>query len=101
VGVQDLTAHSFATQRSIGTGSWLGRDVQGHGLGTEMRAAALALAFDGLGTVEAHSGYIEGNAASARVSERLGYLANGVRVRRLGPGGEPVTEHLVRVSPAT
>ena len=66
-------------------GSWLGAANQGRGL-TEMRAAVLALAFDGLGAETAESGYITGNAASARVSEKLGYVPNGedVYARRLG-----------------
>lgn len=40
----------------------------------------LALAFDGLGADAAESGYIEGNAASARVSEKLGYRVTGDEV---------------------
>jgi len=99
VGVQDLTAHDFAARRSVLTGSWLGRDVQGRGLGTEMRAAALALAFDGLHALEASSGFIDGNRASARVSEKLGYAANGLEIRRLASGGEPIHERRVRVTP--
>jgi len=52
----------------------------GPGLGTEARAAILALAFDGLGADAAESGYFEGNAASARVSEKLGYRIWGNEV---------------------
>jgi len=99
VGVQDLTAHDFAARRSVLTGSWLGRDVQGRGLGTEMRAAALALAFDGLHALEATSGFIDGNRASARVSEKLGYADNGLDIRRLTPDGQPIHERRVRVTP--
>jgi hypothetical protein len=62
------------------SGSWLGREFQGQGLGTEARGAMLALAFDGLGADAAESGYIEGNAASARVSEKLGYRVTGDEV---------------------
>ena len=40
----------------------------------------LALAFDGLGADAAESGYIEGNVASARVSEKLGYRVSGDEV---------------------
>ncbi len=73
IGVQELMARDFAIKRVINSGSWLGREFQGQGLGTEARAAILALAFEGLGADAAESGYIEGNAASARVSEKLGY----------------------------
>ena len=45
-----------------------------------MRAAVLALAFDGLGAELAESGYFQGNAASARVSAKLGYTDNGDEV---------------------
>ncbi len=101
VGIQDLTAEAFAQRRTVLTGSWLGRHVQGQGLGTEMRAAALALAFDGLGALEATSGYIVGNRASAGVSEKLGYIPNGTSIRRVTADGEPVTEQALRVTPAT
>jgi len=101
VGIQDLTARGFPQRRSVLTGSWLGRDVQGQGLGTEMRAAALALAFDGLGALEATSGYLIGNRASAGVSAKLGYVSNGTGIRRLADKGEPVLEQALRVTPET
>lgn len=84
VGVQDLAGEHFGILRTVGTGSWLGREHQGQGLGTEMRAAVLHLAFAGLGAVEAHSGAWEDNDASASVSRKLGYVDNGsdIRVRR-------------------
>ena len=43
-----------------------------------MRAAVLELAFRGLGAEAATSGWLEGNAASGRVSEKLGYRETGV-----------------------
>ena len=64
-----------------------------------MRAAVLWLAFEELGALVAESGYVDGNEASARVSGKLGYLANGERL--VAPKGTPVTEHEVRVTPAT
>jgi hypothetical protein len=59
----------------------------------------LWLAFEGLGARVAESGYIEGNEASAGVAERLGYMPNGERL--VAPRGEPLTEHLVRVTRET
>lgn len=87
VGVQDLNATRFAFTRVVSTGSWLGIAHQGQGLGTEMRAAVLHLAFAGLGAVEAHSGAWRDNARSHAVSARLGYEENGRRteVRRDRP----------------
>jgi len=99
IGVQDLAARDFAHRRSVLTGSWLGLSHQGRGYGTEMRAAVLWLAFEELGALVAESGYIDGNDASARVSTKLGYSANGERL--VAPKGHPVTEHLVRATPET
>jgi RimJ/RimL family protein N-acetyltransferase len=99
IGIQDLMARDFAHRRTVGTGSWLGLEHQGKGYGTEMRAAVLSLAFEELGALVAESGYVDGNEASARVSAKLGYLANGERL--VAPMGTSVTEHKVRVVPAT
>jgi RimJ/RimL family protein N-acetyltransferase len=76
-GVQGLFAKHFRVSRTVGTGSWLGSSFQRHGIGTEMRTAVLALAFHGLGAEVARSGAIEGNSASLRVSEKLGYRVAG------------------------
>jgi RimJ/RimL family protein N-acetyltransferase len=73
VGVQATTAADFRETRTVMTGSWLGRRFQRRGVGTEMRTAVLELAFRGLGAEVARSGAIDGNAASLRVSEKLGY----------------------------
>lgn len=98
IGVQDILASDFAVRRTVETGSWLGRRFQGRGYGTEMRAAVLALAFDGLGAETAGSGYLEGNAASARVSEKLGYVDNGEEV--LAIAGRAVVHRRLRLARA-
>jgi RimJ/RimL family protein N-acetyltransferase len=77
VGVQDINAEQFAAVRSVHTGSWLGQAHHGHGLGKEMRAAILHLAFEGLGALEAHSGAFFDNAPSLATSRSLGYEPNG------------------------
>lgn len=77
VGVQDLGGKDFATLRTVTTGSWLGRRYQGCGLGKEMRAAILHLAFAGLGATEARSGAWADNTRSLTVSRALGYTDNG------------------------
>jgi RimJ/RimL family protein N-acetyltransferase len=76
-GVQGIDAERFAATRSVSTGSWLGAVYQRRGLGTEMRAAVLELAFSVLGAERAASGAIDGNVASRRVSEKLGYREVG------------------------
>ena len=77
MGCQGMRAERFIETRRVVTGSWLGQRYQGHGYGTEMRAAVLELAFAGLGADVAVSGHAEGNRQSMRVSEKLGYEAAG------------------------
>jgi len=77
IGSQSLHAEQFSVFRTVDTGSWLGREQQGRGLGTEMRAAVLAFAFDGLDAEVAESSAFLDNAASNRVSRKLGYEENG------------------------
>ena len=77
VGIQALSGIDFATERRGETASWLGLSFQGRGYGTEMRSAVLELLFGGLGARAASSGAVEGNSASARVSEKLGYVVSG------------------------
>jgi RimJ/RimL family protein N-acetyltransferase len=76
-GVQALESMDFAQTHTVGTGSWLGVAYQGRGIGTEMRTAVLELAFRGLGAERARSGAVDGNAASLRISEKLGYRVVG------------------------
>lgn len=76
-GFQDLFATHLPVTRAVETGSWLTRRAQGRGIGKEMRAAVLHLAFEGLGAVEAYSASFEDNPASQAVSRANGYEANG------------------------
>ncbi|MET7337212.1 GNAT family N-acetyltransferase [Nonomuraea sp. NPDC005650] len=80
VGTQDLSAHGFPVTREVHTGSWLGRAHQGRGLGTEMRAAVLHLAFTGLRALTAVSSAFQDNPASLGVSRKLGYRPDGLMV---------------------
>ncbi len=91
IGIQELAAEEFPTTRSVSSGSWLTASEQGRGIGTEMRAAVLHLAFAGLGALEARTSAWVDNEASQRVSRRLGYLPNGARL--IARRGEP-TGHL-------
>jgi RimJ/RimL family protein N-acetyltransferase len=96
VGTQSIGAQHFAEMRRVATGSWLGRAFQGRGIGTEMRAAVLELAFRGLGADAADSAWLEGNEASRRVSQKLGYLEVGRSSQ--SPRGRPVVSHDVSIS---
>ena len=99
VGSQDLSAHDFAHRRTVSTGSWLTRRVQGQGIGTEMRAGLLQFAFDVLRAEWAESSAASWNDASLGVSRKLGYVLNGV-TRSSPRGGEPVDEQRVRLERA-
>ena len=82
----------------MGTGSWLGRAFHGQGYGTEMRAAVLDLAFDGLGAEYATSEAFEDNVASYGVSRKLGYVDDGVE--RHVVRGKPVVGRRLRLDRA-
>jgi RimJ/RimL family protein N-acetyltransferase len=83
-GMQSVGAERFDVLREVHTGSWLGREFQRRGIGTEMRAAVLHFAFAGLGAEYATSGGFHDNEASLAVSRKLGYEEAGRRraVRR-------------------
>jgi RimJ/RimL family protein N-acetyltransferase len=90
-GSQSIAAEAFSSNRTVSTGSWLGKRFQRQGLGTEMRSAVLELAFRELGAVRATSGAIAGNEASKRVSEKLGYTVTGTS--SVAPRGKPLMHH--------
>lgn len=92
VGTQGMGAENFAVLRTVATGSWLARDVQGRGIGKEMRSAVLGFSFDHLGAVWATSGSFTDNPASAAVSRALGYEQDGFDV--LAP--REVAKELIR-----
>ncbi len=77
VGMQDLIGHDFTTFATVESFSWLSSDVRRRGIGSEMRAAILHLAFDGLDAEEAGSEANADNAGSNGISQRLGYEPNG------------------------
>jgi RimJ/RimL family protein N-acetyltransferase len=95
-GMQEIAAEDFGTLREVSSFSWLGVRHHGQGYGTEMRAAALHLAFAGLGAVQAVSGAFEENAPSMAVSARLGYEPDGIT--RDVAGGQVRTTRRFRLS---
>ena len=85
VGVQGVTTSSFVVRRTGETGSWLGTEHQGRGLGTVMRQVMCVLLFDHLGFTEVTSGAFVDNPASLAVSRKVGYRVNGTeRYERRG-----------------
>ena len=77
VGMQDLIGVDFPQLGTVTTFSWLAPGRRGGGIGREMRAAVLHLAFAGLGAREAGSDAFTDNHASNHVSRALGYQPNG------------------------
>lgn len=79
VGVQAFETESFTVTRTGETGSWLGRPFQNRGIGTAMRRAVCAVAFDHLDAVEVTSGAFLDNPQSLAVSRKVGYVPDGIR----------------------
>lgn len=77
VGVQGIDGNHFPHLRTLETGSWLGREHQGQGIGTRMRQAVCAFAFDELGALRITSHAFLDNPASRAVSRTVGYQPNG------------------------
>jgi len=107
VGVQCLEGDEFARRRTVDSSSWLVADVRGRGIGTAMRLAVLALAFDGLGAEMAVTEAWHDNHASLGVSRSLGYADNGFYRHDRQPDGVDemrrmvlTRERFARVHPA-
>jgi RimJ/RimL family protein N-acetyltransferase len=96
LGVQALEGKDFAVRRVVDSYSWLVPSARGQGVGKQMRAAVLELAFRGLGAQHAISEAYADNSASLGVSRALGYQANGFGIEKRDDGSGPVRmEHLV------
>jgi RimJ/RimL family protein N-acetyltransferase len=82
-GMCSVDAEGFPTTRTATTGSWIGRQYQGQGLGRETRQAALHLIFVGLDGERAMTRAWHDNTASLRVTWSLPYTEDGaVREQR-------------------
>ena len=95
VGCQDVSTRDFTVTRTAETGSWLASKHQGRGIGTRMRQAILAFAFDELGATQMTSGAFTDNPASLAVSRKVGYRPNGVERRQRRPGELAHVQRLV------
>lgn len=80
VGVQGTNAKSYPKTRTISTGSWLARNEQGQGYGTQMRAMVISAFSQHFSAMAFETAYVEGNEASRNVSRKLGYPPNGSHV---------------------
>ncbi len=96
LGLQGLEGPDYRSLRTVDTSSWLATDARGTGVGTAMRRAVLALAFDHLGAQAAITSAWHDNHASLGVSRALGYRPNGESLMaREGTGGTGGTDTLV------
>ena len=77
VGVQGVSTEDFLVTRTGETGSWLGQQFHGRGIGTLMRQAMCVLCLDHLGFEEVMSAAFSDNPASLAVSRKVGYRRNG------------------------
>jgi RimJ/RimL family protein N-acetyltransferase len=90
IGLQALEGKDFSNRRTVDTHSWLVPSARGRGLGKQMRAAVLSLAFEHLDATCAITEAWTDNAASLGVSRSLGYVESGVESH---PDGR-VMQHL-------
>jgi len=96
IGVQELEGNNFPTLRTVDTSSYLVTAARARGLGKQMRAVVLALAFGPLGAEAAITSAWHDNHASLGVSRALGYQDNGEsRMQREGGLGVDVLTHLL------
>jgi hypothetical protein len=95
VGMQEMVAVDFPYLRTVNSASWLGLPHQGRGIGKEMRAAILQLAFVGIGALRAESDAFHDNDRSNGVSCSLGYEPNGTVIARRPSGGAMMDRHLL------
>ena len=80
VGMCSIHADQFPQNRRLTTGSWLGLDHQGRGIGKELRQAALHLIFAGFDADLAVTRAWHDNAASLAVTRSLPYTETGTTV---------------------
>ena len=92
---QGFTTSDYLVTRTGETGSWLGREHQGRGIGTRMRQAMCAFLFDCLDAQVITSGAFLDNPASLAVSRKVGYRPNGQRRMVRRPGEWQVNQVLV------
>ncbi|WP_441251385.1 GNAT family N-acetyltransferase [Kitasatospora sp. McL0602] len=96
VGSQSLGARDFGATREVLLTSWLGLRHQGLGLGGHARAAALELAFAGLGAEQAFSVVRRGNENSQAVCRKFGFVPDGTQIN--GVRGERAVSDRYRLS---
>jgi ribosomal-protein-alanine N-acetyltransferase len=77
VGSIGLVPQTDVHRRSAEIGYWLGRDVWGRGIATEIVRAVTEHGFESLGLVRVFATVFANNPASGRVLEKAGYALEG------------------------
>ena len=95
VGCQSISTRDYLVTRTGETGSWLGRNRHGRGIGTLMRQAIAAFMFDHLEAAEVTSSAFADNPASLAVSRKVGYRENGVDRLKRRDGEVALSQNLV------
>jgi RimJ/RimL family protein N-acetyltransferase len=80
IGYQGFSTRDFLVTRVGETGSWLGRELQGRGIGTAIRKIMCQFIFDHLDAEYITSAALASNSASLAVSRKVGYTENGVEI---------------------
>lgn len=97
IGRQDAKVRGSAAGWTVHSGSWLLNTHRGHGFGAAARTALLAATLRA-GAVRATTSWRPGNAASERVSLRLGYVVDGP-VQKEWPDGRRMEEIAAHLEP--
>jgi RimJ/RimL family protein N-acetyltransferase len=95
VGIQAFETENYLVRRTGETGSWLGLEHQGKGIGTLMRQTVCAFVFDSLDAAEVTSAAFMDNPASAAVSRKVGYSLNGQTRRKRRESELAICQNLV------
>ena len=95
VGQQNITAEEVPTLGTVQSWSMVDRAHRNRGIGREMRAAVLHLAFAGFGAQRAESDAFADNAPSAAVSRAVGYESNGSYLATRPSGGAEMRRFLL------
>lgn len=85
IGSASLRRHN--RDRRAELGYWLGADSWGAGYATEAAGALVDYGFRDLGLGRVYAQVLEGNTASCRVLDKLGFVVEGVRRRHVRKAG--------------
>ncbi len=95
VGCQSISTKDYLITRTGETGSWLGMQHHGRGIGTMMRQTLCAFMFDHLAAEEVTSAAFLDNPASLAVSRKVGYRENGITRLNRRDGEVALSQSLV------